>query len=350
MSTNCSPCSDGTNPSSSSTIVTAGKYGAVMDENNNHFALKPKPCSLMHHRANGSRPAGWSDGSQDDRICLSNLYGRPNDAAGWLVGLDASKRLMKFGPSTTGGKHIPVAQSGAILWEPLGESNTFFEEGVIGPPEGTCSLSLAAFAGCPGGTALQLVRLPTSTCGFIRGDGVISSPVPAGMILAFGGQTSLVPEGFIPCDGRLLDPTVYPELYAAIGFSWGKQGALFAAPDLRGLVPRGVDAEGVRDPDNGSRTAIQSGGSVAENVGSLQTDALQGHRHTVKTVDVPVGTSSTTVGLGGSKVITYVKSVTSTLKDAEGDVIDHPDYTSARVASETRMANAYVQYVVAAGC
>ena len=46
------------------------------------------------------------------------------------------------------------------------------------------------------------------------------------------------PEGWAWCDGRMLDPKQYPELFQKIGTTYGGDGkTTFAVPDLRGRAP-----------------------------------------------------------------------------------------------------------------
>ena len=96
--------------------------------------------------------------------------------------------------------------------------------------------------------------------------------VPPGMVVPYAGSTA--PDGWLLCDGRTLQSDRYPELYAAIGTTYGqnKPGS-FKLPDLRGNVPAGAStghdlasktgAEKVTIgkqnlPSNGVTIAIQS--------------------------------------------------------------------------------------------
>lgn len=61
-----------------------------------------------------------------------------------------------------------------------------------------------------------------------------------GEVALFAG---FVPEGWLPCDGRLLAPRNYTALFSLIGFRFGGDGkTTFALPDLRGAVPIGAGA------------------------------------------------------------------------------------------------------------
>lgn len=59
--------------------------------------------------------------------------------------------------------------------------------------------------------------------------------VPPGTVLAYAGDP---PAGYLPCDGRYVSPRDYPELYKAIGKSFGVHPTLreFRVPDLRARV------------------------------------------------------------------------------------------------------------------
>lgn len=104
--------------------------------------------------------------------------------------------------------------------------------------------------------------------------------VPAGTILPFGGPSTNIPTGYLPCDGREISSSEYPALYAAISTAWGEgTGSNFRLPDLRGYFLRGVDNGRGADPEAASRTARNNGNS-GDNVGSLQNDEVGAHSHT----------------------------------------------------------------------
>jgi microcystin-dependent protein len=57
-----------------------------------------------------------------------------------------------------------------------------------------------------------------------------------GEVRLMGGADA--PDGWAPCDGQLLDPAQYPQLFQLIGTTYGGDGqATFALPDLRGRLP-----------------------------------------------------------------------------------------------------------------
>lgn len=106
-----------------------------------------------------------------------------------------------------------------------------------------------------------------------------ASGLPAGTILAFAGPS--LPTGFLLCNGASVNKALFPDLFAAIGTSWGGDGIPnFNLPDLRGQFLRGWSNGSGVDPDAGGRTALQTGGAIGDNVGSYQAHALQQHTHT----------------------------------------------------------------------
>lgn len=103
--------------------------------------------------------------------------------------------------------------------------------------------------------------------------------VTPGTIIAFTAAT--IPDGWLLCDGSQLTRTTYAALYAVIvdAFGAGNGTTTFNLPDLRGRFLRGVDGVAGRDPDAAGRTAMNSGGNVANNPGSIQAHSSDGHSH-----------------------------------------------------------------------
>lgn len=88
---------------------------------------------------------------------------------------------------------------------------------------------------------------------------------PVGTIQAFAFNR--IPNGWMICDGRSLDPEVHSELFRAIGTTFGGDGKIsFAIPDLRGRFIRGWSTP------KGDIDKVRQ-------FGSEQSDALQNHQH-----------------------------------------------------------------------
>jgi hypothetical protein len=114
----------------------------------------------------------------------------------------------------------------------------------------------------------------------------IRMSVPIGTIAAYGGNTrdakiadQLRAQGWLPCDGRSVKQSDYPDLYQTIGGAFGKdeRGGTFDLPDLRGRFLRGVDQGTGRDPDAAVRLASGPNGNAGDAVGSVQEDAFKEH-------------------------------------------------------------------------
>jgi len=105
-----------------------------------------------------------------------------------------------------------------------------------------------------------------------------------GEIRMFGGN--FAPEGWLPCDGRLLPISDYETLFTLVGAQYGGDGSTnFALPDLRGRVP----VHQGQPPQRPPFALAQQGG--AETV-TLTTGQIPAHQHAMQ-ASTGVGTSST---------------------------------------------------------
>jgi microcystin-dependent protein len=120
--------------------------------------------------------------------------------------------------------------------------------------------------------AITLAKLATELQAFL---------MPTGSVMHFAGDTA--PTGWFICDGGAINRTTYATLFAIVGvrFGSGDGTTTFNLPDGRGRVIRMVDGSAGRDPDSAARTAMNSGGSTGNNIGSVQTDQYASHTHTV---------------------------------------------------------------------
>jgi microcystin-dependent protein len=100
--------------------------------------------------------------------------------------------------------------------------------------------------------------------------------VPIGTIIDFGGLTP--PVGYLTCNGSAVSTSTYPDLFAAIGYTWGGSGSSFNLPDLR------------------RKTTVGSGGTETTTLSSyvgavggtentiLQKENIPSHSHTYDAV------------------------------------------------------------------
>lgn len=109
---------------------------------------------------------------------------------------------------------------------------------------------------------------------------VSGGAVPVGSVLPFAGNSSNVPDGFLLCNGALLNRNDYSDLFAAIGTHWGfNTGVDFRIPTTQGLFLRGVAYGSGFDPDRNSRSAVQTNGQTGDQVGSYQSNRFSSHNH-----------------------------------------------------------------------
>jgi microcystin-dependent protein len=154
---------------------------------------------------------------------------------------------------------------------------------------------------------------------------------PTGTIQPHAGGTA--PDGFLVCDGTIVNIADYPRLFAVIGTSWGygnNDGLTFHLPDLRGRFLRGVDDAAGRDPDSGARTASNMGGNSGDAVGSVQGDEFETHQHT----------QTRWITAGGGTIANE-----RTLGPAFGEAAT-TQRTLVEGGNETRPVNANVTYVI----
>ena len=91
------------------------------------------------------------------------------------------------------------------------------------------------------------------------------SSVVAGTI--FYTANSVVPNGYLLCNGAFISTTSYADLFAAIGYTYGGAGPTFRLPDLRGEFIRGTDAG--------------RGIDIGRTPGSFQDHLVVSHNHSI---------------------------------------------------------------------
>ncbi len=183
--------------------------------------------------------------------------------------------------------------------------------------------------------------------------------MPAGTILPFAGPLENIPDGYLPCDGSLVDKDTYPLLYAAISTSWGGNTTQFNLPDCRGMFLRGVDGSAGVDPDKNSRTNKYSGGNTGNNVGSFQDAATALPTNTFTGNTAASGTHSHTITLYEDNWFGTLGATHEALdNDASGNSGTYTRTSSSDGShshgvtlngggdAESRAKNAYVNYII----
>lgn len=115
------------------------------------------------------------------------------------------------------------------------------------------------------GTQWILLQTPTSS----------NFDVPAGSV--FYRASSIVPVGYLECNGAAVSRTAYATLFSIIGIIYGAGdgSTTFNLPDLRGEFIRGWDHS--------------KGTDVSRAIGTFQNHSIQNHEHDLPTNTSPVG-------------------------------------------------------------
>ncbi len=151
-------------------------------------------------------------------------------------------------------------------------------------------------------------------------------------------MTSTCPSGYLEANGSAVSRATYSALFASISTNYGSGNGstTFNLPDLRGYFLRGWDHTASNDPDRANRTN-RGDGTVGDNIGTKQLDALQGHKHST-----PTGT------YGGNPWGSAYDFVAEYNRDASttGTPISDGANGTPRTSSETRPKNIYVLYCI----
>jgi len=179
---------------------------------------------------------------------------------------------------------------------------------------------------------------------------IAAQAIPPGLVAPFAG--TVIPSGWLPCNGAAVSRSAFAALFAAIGTAHGAGDGLasFNVPDYRGLFLRGVDVGAGIDPDANSRTAV-NGGNAGDAVGSVQawatglpasgftTTTAGAHSHNVSgSVYMPQRNPT----CNGS----FPPGTTFFLCPTATDTSGNHTHAVTGGDHETRPANAYVQYII----
>ena len=131
--------------------------------------------------------------------------------------------------------------------------------------------AIATQAQAIAGTATNLLLTPQAAKAMIDNalSGQTDSGVPSGVMVPFAGKT--VPDGWLLCNGASLAKASYPDLFTAIGYTWGGSGNTFYLPNYNGRHILGT--------------------TYANNVGSTVSAGLPDITGTVKIGSYPLMTS-----------------------------------------------------------
>lgn len=173
-----------------------------------------------------------------------DLQNCTNYPAGALAGVDPSVHNALIVP--------PNLAGGFVLYNGAAGNLTVDSLLMNGSTSGQTVFKAAATAGS------TTITLPAAS-GTVLLDTTLTS-VPPGAFMFFCMATP--PAGWLVCDGTTYSTATYPALFAAIGYTYGGAGAVFAVPNATGAFVRGL------------------GGNAAA-LGTLQAGQLGSHSHAV---------------------------------------------------------------------
>ena len=143
-----------------------------------------------------------------------------------------------------------------------------------------------------------------------------------GQIIPF--PSNILPEGWLWCEGQVLEVKKYEALFSVIGNRFGGQGRTFALPDLRGRFPMGAQAIDMSAEDGSYPPAL--GGRL----GAFSTLGLQNlppHTHTATLegtvtsggvrIRVHEGNGTVAIGSGSGLILAQGKTNDSTPSQLE---------------------------------
>ena len=92
-----------------------------------------------------------------------------------------------------------------------------------------------------------------------------------GSMTIFAG--SVVPDGYLLCDGQAVSRSEYSKLFEAIGTTWGAGdgSTTFNVPDMREVAPVGVGQSSRTEEEHDTYT-----------LGEFKDDQLQSHTHSIR--------------------------------------------------------------------
>jgi microcystin-dependent protein len=152
---------------------------------------------------------------------------------------------------------------------------------------------------------------------------------PPGTPHEFAG--SVVPAGWLLCNGQAVSRATYPKVFAALGIVWGagNGSTTFNLPDLVGAAPAGV----------GTSTGYTQNETIA--LGTKYNDQIQGHRHAPLAEGNFVKSTGNNAA-GGSGVSVATTDVTT------GDPVTDTVNGTPRTGTVTRGKRVGVNFIIRA--
>lgn len=115
-----------------------------------------------------------------------------------------------------------------------------------------------------------------------------------GFIIPYAG--TVLPSGYLWCDGTSYATATYGDLFTAIGYRYGGAGASFNVPDLRDRVPRGQATTGAAVTSGGADTVTIATGNLPSHthgVSAIVVASVADHAHAVSITSASTDVSHT---------------------------------------------------------
>ena len=180
---------------------------------------------------------------------------------------------------------------------------------------------------------------------------------PAGMVVAYAGPLSQVPDGWLPCDGRALKSTDFPTLYDRIGTTYGNgsagmgagSGTNFNVPDLRAEFIRGLDRG--RGVDANRTVGSFQNWATASPVNKLLVtlQSVGSHTHSFTSININTGSGFSVAdraGFGIGNIFRYPPSPNLISGAGTAGAHTHTVSTAGGGDAETRPVNTAVHYFI----
>ena len=170
---------------------------------------------------------------------------------------------------------------------------------------------------------------------FFVGPQVIVSGMtgPVGEIIS--SAATIVPSGFLLCDGAAISRTQYSDLFLVIGTTYGvgDSSTTFNVPNAQGVFLRGAGSQTI--------AGIVSTGTQ----GTTQGDQMQGHYHVVVNT-TSVGGSASDYTAAATVSVGVISAINNNTGFIAGDPYTNGVNGTPRVGSENRPANIVVKYFI----
>ena len=156
----------------------------------------------------------------------------------------------------------------------------------------------------------------------------LGNTIPSGSMLPFAGTTP--PQGWLLAQGQAVSRSQYPELFAAIGTTWGigDGSTTFNLPDMRAAAPVGAG------------TSDKYAQNETKTLGQYENDQVENHGHTlINWSSVQYSGSSNNLG---TDWLQYVPG-NATVSNAGSSV---GNMNSGRSGTTTRGKQVVVNYII----